>query len=133
MGTHEDFSRMCSAVCEKHGWKLGDGQREIELDIGTARRQRVKVDFFEFEGRELVRLHSAIGSTRRIRAEQLVHALRLNFNLPHGSLAVRDDELVLVETLGVEGVEPAEIEAAVRFLAETADHYEQTLFGRDDN
>jgi hypothetical protein len=41
--------------------------------------------------------------------------------------------LVVLETLMLEEADPSEIEASVRYLAETADYYEKTLFGGDEH
>lgn len=125
----EAFDRVYASVCEQRGWTCSAGQVEVKLASG--RHQIVQLDFFEHDGVERVRLHTAIGSTRRIRADRLVHALELNFRLPHGSFAVKDDLLVLVDTLHVDDAAEAEVDAAIAYLAETADHYEQAMFGPD--
>jgi hypothetical protein len=39
--------------------------------------------------------------------------------------------LVMVDTLILSDADPAEIEATVGYLAETADYYERTMFGPD--
>jgi len=39
---------------------------------------------------------------------------------------------VLIDSLMLDDVEPSEVEAVVRYLAETADHFERTLFGTDE-
>jgi hypothetical protein len=58
-------------------------------------------------------------------------ALEMNYQLPHGCLAVKNDELVMVDTLILEDADPGEIEAILDYLAVTADHYEATMFGPD--
>ena len=57
----------------------------------------------------------------------------MNFRLPHGALAIYKDDLVMVDTLMVQEAGPAEITAAIAYLAETADQYEKTMFGPDVN
>jgi hypothetical protein len=61
-----------------------------------------------------------------------VAALRINARLAHGALAVRDDALVMIDTLMLEDADAAEIEASIGYLAETADYYEKVLFGTDE-
>ena len=55
----------------------------------------------------------------------------INFSLPHGAMAVRSDELVMVDTLILADADPGEIEASLEYLAATADHYEASIFGPD--
>lgn len=129
MSARSDFEQVYTGVCEGRGWKCSAG--EVEVGVSGGRRQVVQLDFFEHEGKELVRFHSVIGSTERIRTDRLSFALQVNYGLPHGSLAVRDDLLVIVDTLILADADPAEVEAVVGYLAETADYYERTMFGPD--
>ena len=78
-----------------------------------------------------MRLHTVIGSTEHIRAERLTHALRMNFGLPHGSLAVKDEMLVMLDTQLLAEVDLGELDACMIYLAETADRFEQSMFGPD--
>jgi hypothetical protein len=124
-----EFEQVYRRVCEDKGWKLSD--KQVDIEIGDGRRQTVYLDFFEHDGRELVRFHTVIGSTERIRSDRLSFALEVNYRLPHGSLAVKAGMLVMVDTLILSDADPAEIEATVGYLAETADYYERTMFGPD--
>ena len=63
-------------------------------------------------------------------ATRLSQGLRVTFKLPHGALALHKDALVVVETLSVMAP-PERIESVVRYLVETADHLEATMFGGD--
>ena len=131
MSKRSVFEATLGSVCERQGWALS--KTRVEVKFADRRHQAVSLDFFEFEGEELVRFYTAIGSVKRIDALRLNDALRMNFGLPHGSLAVKDDELVMVDTLLVDDADPGEIEASILYLAETADHFEKTMFGTDDN
>ncbi len=126
----ERFDAAVERVCKAQGWDLsGD---EIVLATDGERQQRVVFDPFDFEGEALVRFSSVIGPSEHIEPLHLNTALRLNYGLPHGALALRGEQLVLVDTLMVEDPDEEEIEAVVRYLAETADHFEATLFGPDE-
>lgn len=125
----EEFEKRTTRICTRREWKW-DG-KQIELSLPNARRQAVNLDYFSFRDQELVRLYSTIGSTRRILADKLVFALELNWRMPHGGVAVHDGMLLLVDTLMLEGAVESEIEASVAYLAETADQYEQSMFGPD--
>jgi len=127
----EDFAQICRSVCEERGWKLIAGGIEVPLREG--RHQLVGLEFFEFRSEELVRLHSTIGNALALPTDRLTTALRINAELAHGALAVREDDLVMVDTLSLSDSDPAEIEASIAYLAESADYYEKNLFHTDDH
>ena len=123
------FEQVAKRLCQERGWGLGANR--FEVPFASGRRQEVHFALFDFEDQRRVRLHSRIGSTRAIAPARLQHGLDLNFGLPWGALAVRDDELVLVETLAVGDDAPEQLGACVAYLAETADRLERTMFGTD--
>ena len=126
----DEFDSVIDAVCSQQGW-----QRErdvIEVPIEGGRHQFVSFEHFEFEGEMLVRLASEIGPSEHIEPLHLTTALRLNYGLPYGALALQKDRLVLVDTLMADDPDAEEIEAVARYLAETADQLERTLFGTDE-
>ncbi len=112
-------------------------QRAVAVDAAEAPADadvRVEVsDSLEFENQELVRLHTTIGQTRALGEERMVLALQINARLAHGALALRDGELVMIDTLMLKDADPAEVEASLSYLALTADYYEKMLFGTDDH
>jgi len=125
------FADRCREVCETHGWELLP--TGVVVRFGDGRKQLVSVELFEFEQKELVRLASAIGPADRLTRDELETALRSNSEIAHGALAIRDGELVLVDTLLAEGLEAAALAAAIEFLATTADDQERISFGHDTN
>ena len=129
MSNREDFSRECQRICADRGWTFESGSALIPCS--NERRQRVVFAFFSFEDQELVRLHTVIGSTNQIDSTRLNTALSLNFRLPHGALAIHKDDLVIVDTLTLRETGADAISTAFAYLAETADHYEETMFGPD--
>ncbi|MEE3327838.1 MAG: YbjN domain-containing protein [Myxococcota bacterium] len=131
MAGTEGFEEICDQVCQERGWKRGAHQ--IDVPIAGNRNQTVYFNFFDFEERAMVRLHTVIGSTARIRPERLTFALELNFRLPHGSLAVEKENLVMVDTLVLDEADSVELESSVDFLARTGDQYEAALFAKDEN
>jgi hypothetical protein len=125
-----EFEAAVDAACKRQGWKRERDEIEVALEDG--RRQRVLLEPFEFEDEPLVRVISGIGPSDHIEPLHLTTALRLNYGLPHGALALRDNQLVLVDTLLGDEPDEDEIEAVVSYLAETADHFERTMFGTDE-
>ena len=118
MSAREQFEGLFVEVCASRDWICQSDQVEVKLESG--RRQVVHLAYFEHEGRAMVRFHTVIGSTERIRAGRLQYALEINFSLPHGAMAVRSDELVMVDTLILADADPGEIEASRESLAATA-------------
>jgi hypothetical protein len=129
VSTREDFNLECERICAERSWTYEPGV--VEIPCGEGRRQRVLISFFSFEELERVRLHTVIGSTRKIDHNRLNTALGLNFRLPHGALAIHKEHLVMVDTLMLQEANGEAIAAAFGYLAETADHYEMTMFGPD--
>ena len=80
-----------------------------------------------------MRLFSTIGNASEMSPERLVTALRVNASLAHGAIALRENQLVVVDTLILQDADPGEIEASIGYLAETADYYERMIFGTDEH
>ena len=129
MASHEHFAQILKRVCQEQGWNLLPSGVQVSWPNG--RRQLVEVKFFQFQREELVRLSTTIGDVESLGAVRLMVALRINAELAHGSLAVHEDDLIMTDTLMLRDADSAEIEASIGYLAETADHYEQTIFGTD--
>ncbi len=129
MSQRDAFESVCAAVCASRGWQYTSGR--IDVGVSGERSQGISVEFFEFEGQEFARFFTTIGSIEHINALRLVNALRVNFGLPHGAMAVRDSDLVIVDTLMVSRPDPHEIASMLNYLGEIADHFEKSFFGTD--
>lgn len=123
------FRAVCETVCQEQGWALqGNG---VHVPLPEDRGQVVEIETFEHEDEALVRLTTVIGSAESLSKVRLQAALELNARLPHGAFAVRSGELVMTETLPLVDADAAELEASLRYLAITADRYEEQLFETD--
>lgn len=131
MATRESFGQLCRRVCQEQGWELLPSG--VQITWGDGRHQLVSLEFFEVADEELVRLYTVIGAADAIDPTRLQSALRLNYHLAHGAFALRDHELVMIDTLMLEDAGPGEIEACISYLAETGDYYERSLFGTDEH
>ena len=131
MSQRDAFESVCAEVCASRGWRYASERIEVGVGGGGERSQGISVEFFEFEDREFVRLFTTIGNIEHINALRLISALRLNFGLPHGAMAVRGSDLVIVDTLMVSHPDPQEIGSMLNYLGETADHFEKSIFGPD--
>jgi len=131
MAPQKAFAEACRHVCEAQNWELLP--TGIVVGWGDGRTQLVAMEFFEFEREELVRVSTVIGPIENLDRMDLVSSLRANGDLAHGALAIQGDYLCMTDTLMLSAAGTDEIEAAVEYLARTADEYEQTLFGIDRN
>lgn len=131
MVTKEAFADICRRVCEEQGWELLPSGVHVKWPGG--RHQLVELEVFEHEQKELVRLFTTIGTVENMTPVRLTIALRINAELAHGAFAVKNDHLVMVETLMLDDADPGETEAAIRYLAETADYYEKAIFETDEH
>jgi hypothetical protein len=131
VATKEAFARICERVCRDQGWNLLP--TGVQIFGADGRQQVVSLEFFEFDGSDLVRLYSTIGSTSSLAPERLALALQANARLVHGALAVRDADLIITATLLLADADPGEISATLRYLAATADYYEKIFFGTDEH
>lgn len=131
MTTQDTFGSLCRRICEQQGWELKpDG---VQVRFADGRHQVVSLEFFEHEEEELVRIFTTIGRTDSLTAERLSLALSINARLAHGALAVKNDALIMTDTLMLKDAGSAEIEASLAYLAKTADYYEKMLFGTDEH
>lgn len=131
MTSRESFGQLCERVCDRQGWGLLPAGVGVGLPGG--RCQLVSLELFEFEDEELVRLSTVIGRTDGMTSERLNLALQINARLAHGALATREGELIMTDTLLLKDSDAPVIEASIRYLAETADYYEKTLYGTDQH
>lgn len=129
MADQENFPQILKRVCRDRGWDLLP--TGIWVSLPNGRRQLIELKFFEFKREELVRLFTTIGEVDGMSAVRLTVALRTNAELAHGCLAVHEDQLIMTDTLMLRDARFEQIEASISYLAEIADHYENTIFGTD--
>jgi hypothetical protein len=127
--THEGFPQLLRQVCRESSWELLPSGVRVSTPEG--RHQLVELEFFQFKDEDLVRLHTTIGELEELSPTRLKIALHINADLAHGCLAIKRDQLVMADTLMLKDADYGEIEASISYLAETADHYEKTIFGTD--
>ncbi len=126
---------LVEAICKKEKWEKGgeEGRAVLTVPQAGGRSQRVAVTEFKDEGAAHARFTSVVGPVSKLDAARLRNALELNFRLPHGSLAIDGDHLVLTETRPLGTTTPATSAAAIKFIAKQADTYEKFIFGTDEH
>ena len=116
-------------VCAAKSWVWREDRVDIELPEG--RRQFVQAESFDYEGEAMIRLWSSIGEADLLSEARLRAALGLNYAAAFGALAVREADLVMVDTFVIRNADPDEVAASILYLAATADRFEKLLFQRD--
>jgi hypothetical protein len=129
LARQEHFPRLLERVCGERGWLLLPSG--VQVSWADGRHQLVELEFFQSGREELVRFYTTIGSAEDLGPVRLTVALKINAELAHGCLAVRNEDLIMADTLLLQDAGQAEIEASIDFLAETADYYEKTIFETD--
>ena len=131
MSATEAFSAVCRNVCEARGWDLLPSGVQVTWPDG--RHQVVSLEIFQHADEDHVRFFTTIGATSDLTPVRLTIALRINAELAHGAFAVRDDELIMVDTHLLDRADAKVTETAIRCLAETADYYEKAIYETDEH
>jgi len=116
-------------VCLRNDWQC-DGH-QVVVPIANQRRQVLSFQRFLFEGRDMLRMFTAVGPVSSLSAIQLEGVLGLNASLAFGALAIRGNDLVMTDTYLLQGDCHAQLAHSMRFIAETADRYEREIYRTD--
>ena len=126
-------------ICEKAGWTTSGN--EILVPLGEGRKQKVEVEEYEARGVSFIRLFSRLGRVGEVDGRGALGAVRLNWALPYGAGAGAalteggGETLLLCDSFGAERLHeaPDRVTLAIGYLAETADNFERSVFGRDEH
>jgi hypothetical protein len=129
--SQESFGSLCQRVCDTRGWELQP--TGVVVSWRDGRHQVVSLEVFEYRDQKRVRLISEIGTAEDLGEDRLIMALSANAELVHGALAFRDGQLCMTDTIRLEEADEEQLEAAIAYLAETADFYERSIFGTDEH
>ncbi|MGQ9589508.1 MAG: hypothetical protein ACUVYA_04345 [Planctomycetota bacterium] len=124
-----ELPEVLKVACAKNRWVCA-GDR-VEYPLPGGRKQLVFAEDFEHGSERMVRFYTCVGDESALTEIRLRAALSLNFKLPHGAFALHGGHLVIAETFLLREADQDEVEAAVRYLAETADRYERLVYGTD--
>ena len=123
-------------LCAKEGWDVrGD---TINVPLPGGRHQEVRLTLHEAEGVVFARLLSVLGDAHRLDDRHARAALRLNWTMPYGAVALAavDDgpEMVcLTATAQFCADKPELMRMAIGRVAKVADDYEKAVFHTDDH
>lgn len=128
------FREIVDTIAQACGWTVsGDpsGAIYIEVPTGSDRTQMVMITSdVDVADQAIVRYWSVIGPAEGLDLER---CLEENARLCYGAFALKDQQLVMMDTQLVQDADPMEVGASIGNLAAYADRYEQDLFGTDDN
>lgn len=129
-----DIVYMLKQIAHQQGWPLvqgHDGSVKLEVPTEYGRTQVVQVTGGgDPDGRPMAFIWSVVCSVNDI--GDPYYLLRLNADMPYGALAVRDPNVILVETQLIESADAEELMRAVFYVARHADELEKQVHGHVD-
>lgn len=118
-------------ICSHYDWSYFADH--VVVPLAEGRHQKVFFEIVEQDGLELLRLRSPIGDIDMLNEVRMRAALRLNDRLRFGAFAIRGEELALVDSFLLRHADRDEVASSMLYLAETADSYEDQVFGTDEH
>ena len=126
------FRQIVDSIAVACKWEVSseaDGSICIEVPTGSGRTQMVVItEDVDIADQAIVRYWSVIGPAEGIEYKR---CLEENAKRAYGAFALRDNNLVLLDTQLVSDADPMEVGASIGNLAAYADRYERDLFGVD--
>lgn len=126
------FREIVDSIAQACSWRVTDekgGSICIEVPTGNGRTQMVLItEDTDVADQLIVRYWSVIGPAGDI---EFRRCLEENAKLAYGAFALKDEQLVLMDTQLVQDADPMEVGASIGNLAAYADRYERDLFGVD--
>ena len=127
-----EFSAIVENIAQACKWVVSeeeDGSLCVEVPTGNGRTQMVVItEDVDIAEQLIVRYWSVIGPADGIEYKR---CLEENSKLAYGAFALKEDNLVLLDTQLVSDADPMEVGASIGNLAAYADRYERDLFGYD--
>ncbi len=127
------FREIVDSIAKACGWKVSkerEGALSVEVPTGGGRTQVVVItEDVDIAEQKIVRYWSVIGPAEDI---EFKRCLEENARLCYGAFALKDGQLVLMDTQLVQDADPMEVGASIGNLAAYADRYERELFGVDE-
>lgn len=128
-----DITMYLQQIAAQQGWGMVGDHSSAKLEVPTeyGRSQVVQVTpGTDPDGLPLVFIWSVVCSTSAI--GDPYYLLRMNADLPYGALAVRDPNVILVETQLVQTADAEELRRAIFYVGKYADDLEKQVHGSVD-
>lgn len=130
-----NLETLLRTACEERGWSLQPSVNEnflVKVPTEDGREQDVEVFRYEEDGEALLGFQTVIGPALGLLDDKPMLALKMNHEFRHGALAIDEgDDLVMVEKLPEDKVDPPACAAVIRYLARRGDMIEKYVFERD--
>ncbi len=132
-----DIDELIHKLAEDRSWSLlflkDEDAYRLTLPVPDDRHQDVFVNFREDEeGWWIATMWSVVASLDDFDLSDPKELLRFNWRHMYGSLAVKDDEVVLVHNQLADDADWNEVARAIDNMARTADGIEKQIYGDAD-
>jgi len=132
-----DFDVLLHKLADDKGWSLlyvtDDDLYKLTLPVPGDRYQDVYVAFRrDAENWNIATIWTVISEVADFNLEVPTELLRFNWRTLYGSLAIKDEQVVLVQNQLTEEANWNEVGRAVAYMALTADGIEQEIYGDED-
>jgi len=132
-----DFDVLLHKLADDKGWSLlyvtEDDLYKLTLPVPGERYQDVYVAFRrDAENWNIATIWTVISEVADFNLEEPTELLRFNWRTLYGSLAIKDEQVVLVQNQLTEEANWNEVGRAVAYMALTADGIEQEIYGDED-
>lgn len=126
-----DLTTLIHQACGYHGWPMvhdGAGGFRIEVPANRGRKQVVQVaQVKDPDGKPTACFFSVVCDLSAVHDPYFL--LRKNCELVHGALAVRGQEVIVLQFQLIETADPEEIVRSIYYVAKYADDLEIQAFG----
>jgi hypothetical protein len=124
------YYQFMDGICRRNGWVLGEDRGDMVIAVPTGDPQPrpvVVLDFQDTTGQLALRFFSPVVPAGKIPADQ---ALAINFQLPHGAIAIKDGQVVICATRVLGTANPTEVTGVIAAIATYAAFYAKHYGGR---
>jgi len=137
-GTPMDFDTLLHELADSHSWNLlymkDDDTYKLTLSIPGDRFQDVFVTFRkDDENSHVAAIWSVIAKVHDFNLTRPIELLRFNWRNVYGSLAIKDDEVVVVQNQLASEANWHEVGKAVHYIGNRADEIEKSIYGDLDS
>src|SRR5262245_5435705 len=131
-----DFDKLLHDLATDHGWTLLYMEEEdvyrVQLSLPNDRFQDVYVNFRTDEaGAHVATMWSVVSDAEDFNFDDPRELLRFNWRNLYGCLALRGDEVILLQNQLTDDANWDEVGKAIHYIALNADSIEKTIYGAE--
>lgn len=117
------YQSFFDGLSRRNGWVVGEDKGQMVLGVPTAdggQRPIVVAEFQDSSGQLALRFWAPVAPIGKVPPDQ---ALKLNYQLPHGALAEKEGQVVIVATRVFNGINAADVTNVIAALAHFSGFY----------